>query len=125
MPGGDFDFRRSSCSRVILKMFTAVSVVDGSWVLGGGLGGGEDTGCGGGDIMEGAGWYSMWGKEGVGGSRDRRRVRSMKGGMLIPRPRATSDHELMKWSPDAPSAAWCCMPTPKEAPPHLKCVTCE
>lgn len=47
----------------------------------------------------------------------------MKGGMVRSRPRAISDHVLIKWRPEKPSAAWCCMPTPREAPPHLKKVT--
>ncbi|MFS7971253.1 hypothetical protein Hanom_Chr09g00830571 [Helianthus anomalus] len=75
-------------------------------------------------FIRGAGWYSMCSKAGWGGSRARRRVRSMKGGMVRSRPRAMSDQVLMKCSPDAPSAAWCCIPTPSDTPPHLKYVTC-
>lgn len=49
----------------------------------------------------------------------------MNGARLRPRPRAISDHVLIKWSPEAPSAAWCCIPTPSETPPHLKKVICN
>ena len=55
-------------------------------------------------FMEGGRWYSTWSKIGGGGSRARRRVRSMNGGMAMERPRAMSDHVLMKWRDDKPSA---------------------
>lgn len=55
-------------------------------------------------FMVGGRWYSTWSKVGVGGSRDRRSVRSVKGGTAMERPRVMSDHMLMKWIDDNPSA---------------------
>uniref|UniRef100_A0A2P2IR65 Uncharacterized protein n=1 Tax=Rhizophora mucronata TaxID=61149 RepID=A0A2P2IR65_RHIMU len=54
--------------------------------------------------MTGGGSYSMWWKVGVGGSLALSGVGSMNGGTLIDRPRAMSDHELMKCMAEAPSA---------------------
>lgn len=75
-------------------------------------------------FMEGGGWYSMWSNVGVGGSRALRRVRSMNGGIAMERPRAISDHVLMKWREETPSDSVWCTPHPRETPPHLKRVTC-
>ncbi|CAL9754689.1 unnamed protein product [Musa acuminata subsp. burmannicoides] len=118
-PGGALALRRFSWARVSLKMLTAT---DPS--LAGLTEGGEVGGVEGAVFKGGAGWYSTWGKDGVGGSRARRRVRSMKGCTRTPTPRAMSDQELMKWRPEKPSATWCCIPTPSDTPPHLKYVTC-
>lgn len=74
-------------------------------------------------FREGGGWYSTWSNTGMGGSRARRRVRSMNGGIAMEKPRAMSDHVLMKWREERPSDKVWCMPSPRETPPHLKRVT--
>ncbi|KAF5806905.1 hypothetical protein HanXRQr2_Chr05g0227021 [Helianthus annuus] len=67
----------------------------------------------------------MCSKTGRGGSRARRRVRFMKGGRVMSRPRAISDHVFMKCIADHPSATRWSKPSPSETPPHLKQVTCS
>lgn len=93
-PGGTLARSSSMWVGVSLNMRTtvAVALLD--------VGDGEITSV----DMEGGGWYSTWGNEGVGGLRARRSVRSMKGRMVGGRPRARLAHELMKLIPVYPSA---------------------
>lgn len=105
-------FKVLSKSLVILRLATEMSLE-------------PDSGMGfwKGVLMVGYGSYSMWWKVGLGGTLPRRMVRSMNGGVLTGRPRAISDHVLMKWRHSVPSARVCCHPTPRHTPPHVNLVT--
>ncbi|MFS7966804.1 hypothetical protein Hanom_Chr09g00778141 [Helianthus anomalus] len=76
-----------------------------------------------GAIIDGGWWYSTWSNIGVGGSLARRSVRSTNGGTATVKPRALSDHVLMKCRAESPSANVWCSADPKETPPHLNRVT--
>lgn len=98
----DLDLRSPSCS---LENFNMVVVLDSRFFD---------------EFRVGGGWYSTCSKEDVGGSLARRSVRSMNGGTATERPRAMSDHVLMKWMDERPSDNVWNTPPPRATPPHLK-----